>query len=84
MASGVPVVGADAIGQIGIVQPGRTGFLVPPRDVRAYADAIERIARDPALKARLGAAGQARAQAYDWDAVNEAVIDSYLATRTAG
>ena len=83
MASGVPVVGADAIGQIGIVQPGRTGFLVPPRDVKAYADAIERIARDPALKARLGAAGQARAQSYDWDAVNEAVIESYLAASAA-
>lgn len=83
MASGVPVVGADAIGQIGIVQPGKTGFLVGPRDVKAYADAIERIARDPALKGRLGAAGQARAQAYDWDAVNEAVIDSYLAASAA-
>lgn len=83
MASGVPVVGADAIGQIGIVQPGRTGFLVPPRDVKAYADAIERIARDPALKARLGAAGQARAQSYHWDAVNEAVVDAYLATLAA-
>ncbi len=83
MAAGVPVVGADAIGQRGIVIPGETGFLVSPRDVGAYVDAIERLAHDPALYRRLGAAGHARAQDYEWDAVNDRVIDAYLATVAA-
>ena len=80
MAAGVPVVGADAIGQIGIVIPGKTGFLVPPRSVTAYADAIEQLAHDPALHARMGAAGHAAALGYEWPRVNDAVIAAYLAT----
>ena len=83
MAAGVPVVGADAIGQRGIVIPGETGFLVGARDVGAYADAIERLARDPALGRRLGVAGHRAAQAYEWDGVNERVIQAYLATLAA-
>lgn len=37
-----------------------TGLLTPPGDVPALAAAIERLARDPALRTRLGAAGQQR------------------------
>ena len=41
-----------------------------PVDVGALAGALVRLATDPALRARMGAAGQARARAlYDWAAV---------------
>ena len=50
MAAGVPVVAARATGAVDLVEDGRTGFLVPPRDVAAYADAIARIVGDPALR----------------------------------
>lgn len=77
MAAGVPVVAANATGSIDLVEPGVTGFLAPPRDVAAYADAIERIARDPELRARMGAAAQAKAQEFRWDRANAAVSDAY-------
>ena len=77
MAAGVPVVAARATGTSDLVDDGRTGFLVPPRDADAYADAIGRIAADPALRRALGTAGHAKAAGYEWDAINAAVLDVY-------
>ncbi len=79
MAAGVPVVAARATGAIDLVDEGETGFLVPATDVNAYADAIARLVAEPDLKARMGAAGHAKAAAYRWDTVNQAVLDAYLA-----
>jgi len=41
-----------------MVQEGVTGLLVPPRDARSLAAAIERLLRDPALGRQLGSAGR--------------------------
>lgn len=78
MACGVPVVAAHASGAVGLVDEGETGFLVPPRDVKAYADAIQRLCEDDALRQRLGANGHAKAQGFVWDRINQAVLDAYL------
>jgi glycosyltransferase involved in cell wall biosynthesis len=42
-----------------IVEHGRNGLLVPPRDPQAIADAIQQLTEDPALRQRMGAAGRA-------------------------
>ena len=39
---------------------GVDGFLVPVGDVSAMADALERLARDPDLRAQMGEAGRER------------------------
>ena len=78
MAAGVPVVAARATGAVDLVDEGETGFLVPPRDCAAYADAIGRIVAEPALRAALGDAGHRKAAGYRWDLVNQAVVDTYL------
>lgn len=78
MAAGVPVVAARATGAIDLVEDGRTGFLVPPRDVHAYADAIARIAADGALRQDMGAAGHAKSARYRWETASQAVLDAYL------
>lgn len=77
MAAGVPVVAARATGAIDLVDEGVTGFLVPPRDVGAYADAIGRIVADPALRRTMGEAGTTKAAGYSWDSANQAVLDAY-------
>ena len=79
MAAGVPVVAANATGAMDLVADGKTGFLVSPRDINGYADALERIATDAALRRRFSDAGRARVADYRWDKVNEAVIDAYRA-----
>ena len=78
MAAGVPVVAARATGAVDLVDEGETGCLVDPSDIAGYAQAIANIAGDPALRAAMGAAGQAKACAYRWDSVNQAVLDIYL------
>jgi colanic acid/amylovoran biosynthesis glycosyltransferase len=62
MAAGLPVV-ATAIGGIPeMVIQNETGFLVPPGDAGALADAIERLFDDIGLAQRLGEGGFQRAK----------------------
>ena len=77
MAAGVPVVAAHATGSVDLVEEGVTGFLVPPLDVTAYADAIARLVEDPALRAEAGRAGSARVSGYEWEQVNAAMLEVY-------
>ena len=37
-----------------------TGLLVPPRDAKSLADALERYIQEPGLRRRLGNAGRAK------------------------
>jgi glycosyltransferase involved in cell wall biosynthesis len=78
MASGLPVVAADATGARNLVRDGETGTLVEPTDVEGFADALEAYAGDPGLRARHGAAGVEVAKTMDWDRINAAVIRTYL------
>ena len=61
MLCGLPVVATDIRGPREMVVEGETGFLVPPATVEPLAAALARLAADPTLRARLGAAGRARA-----------------------
>ena len=77
MASGIPVVAARASGNECLVTDGATGALVTPGDVAGYADALQLYCTDPLLRAAHGKAGLAAAQAFDWDAINGAVLSRY-------
>jgi glycosyltransferase involved in cell wall biosynthesis len=54
-----PVIAANSGGVTDIVKDGETGLLVPERDARALADAIEKMLNDHALAARLASNGAA-------------------------
>lgn len=61
MGCALPVVASD-VGAVGeAVEHGRTGVLVAPGDAGALAAALEPLLSDAALRARMGAAGRARA-----------------------
>lgn len=66
MMSELPVVASGVSGIPELVRDGQTGFLVPPGDPWSLADRLERLARDPALRTRFGAAGR-RVVATDFD-----------------
>ncbi len=59
-ASGKPVVASALSGIPEAIEDGVEGYLVPPGDPAALADAIERLARDSALRERLGRAARER------------------------
>jgi glycosyltransferase involved in cell wall biosynthesis len=53
LACGIPVITTEHVGARDIIEPGHNGFVVPPRDVEALADAINRIYSSPALQEQL-------------------------------
>ncbi len=60
LLAGRPVVSYDVDGAREVVLSGETGLLVNPQDVAGLAEAVIRLVQDPALRARLGAAGPPR------------------------
>ena len=60
MAYRVPPVVTNAGGSPELVEDGKSGFVVPPRDGQALADAIEKLYRDKDLRQRMGDAARAR------------------------
>jgi len=63
-ASGLPVIAGACGGTEDCVAEGITGFRVPPLDVAAAADRVERVLADPLLARRLGGAGRSRAESF--------------------
>jgi phosphatidyl-myo-inositol dimannoside synthase len=63
---GLPIL-AHAIGGVPeAVIDNETGLLVPPDDSAALTHALARLISDPALRTRLGKAGQTRARLHTW------------------
>jgi glycosyltransferase involved in cell wall biosynthesis len=77
MRAGLPVVAADAGGPAEVIASGETGFLYPPGDVRALADALTTLAADPGLRVRVGAAAVASSRVFDPERVAPQVLDLY-------
>jgi L-malate glycosyltransferase len=62
MALNVPVVATSVGGPPEIVQDGREGYLVAPRDTAAWAHALSRFAADPKRGWEMGRAGRRRVE----------------------
>ena len=60
MEAGVPVIASAVSGIPEVVEDGETGWLVPPEEPAALADALAAAWTDPAEAARRGAAGRRR------------------------
>ena len=77
MASGRPLVASDISGYRELLASGREALLVPPGDEVALSEALVRLLRDPALRARMGESGLAKSQGYAWKSVARQVLDYY-------
>ena len=81
MACGVPLVATTggAVPEV-VGTDGETGLLVPPGDPDALATSILRALGDADLRARIGAAGRARAlDKFTWRACAVGTVDNYYA-----
>jgi glycosyltransferase involved in cell wall biosynthesis len=85
MLVGLPVVTTNVGGIPSLVTDAHDGLLVPPGDPWAMAAAIRRLAEDPTLAARLGAAARATAaRRHDPGAVARTVLAIYREILTSG
>jgi phosphatidylinositol alpha-mannosyltransferase len=85
MACGIPAVSTN-VGAIPIlVEEGRQGFIIEPRDLPALTDRLARILDDLELARRLGRAGREKVEAcYTWDrqaARTMEIFDSVLGAK---
>jgi glycosyltransferase involved in cell wall biosynthesis len=62
MAARLPVVATRVGGNATLVEDGLTGWLVPPDDPRALAEAMARLLRDPIRARRMGEEGRRRVE----------------------
>ncbi|HEX6978421.1 MAG TPA: glycosyltransferase [Alphaproteobacteria bacterium] len=70
-----PVIAAASDGPAALIKDGESGLLVPVNDADALASAIQRVAQEPQLAARLAAGGHA---AYESEFTEAAVVRRYL------
>jgi phosphatidylinositol alpha 1,6-mannosyltransferase len=78
-ASGVPVVAPAVGGPVDLVADGVTGFLVAPGDAGALANAVTKLAADPALRAAQGTAGRRAMLGRSWLARCQQLVGHYEA-----
>lgn len=83
MASGLPVVSAEAPNARALIVDGETGLIRPSLDVAAYADAIAALIDAPDTRARIGSAARAASAAFSWDAACSAVVEAYASAKEA-
>ncbi len=78
MMHGLSVIVSDVASLPELVEDGKTGIVVPPRDVPALRAAIERLVTDRTLSRQMGLAGYQRAQElFTWQAVMRRCLSYY-------
>ena len=77
MSSGLPSLVAAAGGVLEFVEHGGNAWLVEPESAPAIAEGLGRLLADPALRRRVSQGALRTAQARDWNAVYEGLIEQY-------
>jgi glycosyltransferase involved in cell wall biosynthesis len=83
LASGVPVIGADAGGIPGNIRHGLTGFLVPAGEPRGFADHIVLLAENLEQRWAMSEAARAFAVGRDWGRELDGLEADYAALMCA-
>jgi len=83
MASGVPIVAADAPGVSELIRESGSGRVVPQGDPRAMAVAIDQLLCNPTECQALGEHGKAAAASRDWQTAVAAYMRAYEDAREA-
>lgn len=77
LATGRPVIVANAVGCREIVEDGENGFLVEPRSAKSLAEAMTRLVRSRGLLRRMGACSRVMAQrTFDVRVVNRVLFET--------
>jgi glycosyltransferase involved in cell wall biosynthesis len=78
----LPVVGTNVGGIPELVEHGRNGVLVPPRDPETLAEAIRFLGERPELRAEMGRRNRAHAEAnLSWERMTTRYLATYQGLR---
>jgi glycosyltransferase involved in cell wall biosynthesis len=79
MAMGLPVIATASGGPPEIIDDGRTGFLLAPRDPEAWGGLLADLLRDPAWRANVGEAARVAAMQFAPETHADAMLEAYRA-----
>ena len=77
MAAGKPVIGSNIGGIPDLVEHGKTGFLVPPGDEVALADAIAQLIENPELAKKMCETGRSRCHQFSLQSMLDKLDNLY-------
>jgi phosphatidylinositol alpha-mannosyltransferase len=77
MASGLPVVASDIPGYASVLDHGKQGLLVEPRNSESLAMALIHVLADAGMRKKMAEAGKEKAAQYSWQKVSQRVLDFY-------
>jgi glycosyltransferase involved in cell wall biosynthesis len=77
MACGLPVVCSDIRGNRDLIEDGKGGFLVEPKDVAGFAQSIKSLSENSALCKRMGQHNVVRVRDFDTSIVLRHMKDIY-------
>jgi glycosyltransferase involved in cell wall biosynthesis len=78
MSCGAAVVCTDVGALAEVVVDGECGYVVPPGDIAALRDRLQRLLQQPALAARLGGAARRRIEdRFTWERVAQRCLQAY-------
>jgi glycosyltransferase involved in cell wall biosynthesis len=77
-AMGMPAVVSRVVGLVDAVVDGKTGLLVPPKEIDALRRALMKLLSEPETRYRMGRAARERAVAeFDSGIINRLVVEEY-------
>lgn len=83
-AFGKPVIATDVGSLPEMVEPGKTGFIIPPRDPKALANALVDLLSDREKRSAMtGHAREAALTRFSWKELGRQTLDAYHATIAA-
>lgn len=82
LAAGQPVIGSQLPGIADLIEPGRTGFLVPPESPADLARTLTHVFQQPTQLASMRQHAASVAQRHSWQAVAAAHIQLFEALRS--
>jgi phosphatidyl-myo-inositol alpha-mannosyltransferase len=82
MASGLPVVASDIPGYASVLEHGKQGLLIEPRNREALTLALMQILSDKDLRQTMSEAGPPKAATYTWEIVCRRLLELYERSAT--
>ena len=78
MSMQVPIVATKVGGVKDVIEDGKSGILIQPRDPKEIVSAVDELLKRPALAAQLARGGKKRLEKFEWSKVIKRLEDEYI------